>query len=339
MPVDDVIALAEQFDAALLRRDTAALGRLIKAYKGIYGRLQDKIDALVLQIGTDEPTPGQVVRMERYKALIAQIRNELDDFTGYLKTELRDAAEGGIALGVDNARAEVGAIVGADSGIMAGFNVLPTKAVERLLGFLDVDGPLYARIKKLAPVTADRVAAAMVEGVGLGHNPRKIAAQITRELGMGLTDAMRTVRTAQLYSYREASRATYLANADVVSGWYWWATLASSRTCLSCISMHGTWHPSTEKLNDHHNGRCAPIPAVIGAKSPIDADGETWFNSLSEAKQRQIMGKTRYDLYKSGAFSFGDLSQERDNDVYGNMRSAATIAELLGAEPPVRMGK
>jgi hypothetical protein len=287
----------------------------------------------------DEPTQGQLVRLERYKSLLEQARQELDDFTGYLKTELRSAATDGIALGVDKAQSMIGAIVGPESGIMAGFNVLPTQAIERLLGFLAVDGPLYARIAQLAPTTIDRIAAALVEGVGLGYNPRKIAAGITRDLGMGLTDALRMTRTAQLYSYREASRATYLANPEIVTGWYWHAALGDSRTCMSCIAMHGTLHPATEKLEDHFNGRCTEIPAVIGAENPIDITGETWFNSQNEARQHELMGKTKYDLWKSGAFSFNDLSQIRQNDIYGGMRSVATIAELLGAEPPVRVGK
>lgn len=332
MPADDVIALSEQFNAALLRKDTAALGKIIKAYKGIYTRLQDKLDALVLQIGTDKPTQGQVVRLERYKALLEQAQNELDDFTGYLKTELRTAATDGIALGTNKARAMVGAIVGAESGVMAGFNVLPTQAVERLLGFLAVDGPLYARIAKLAPTTVDRIAAALVEGVGLGHNPRKIAAGITRELGMGLTDALRMTRTAQLYSYREASRATYMANPSIVEGWIWMAAIGDPRTCLSCIAMHGSLHPLSEKLDDHFNGRCL-TPGTLVSSPFIESfvsrryDGE--IISIRTASGKFLTVTPNHPILTDRGWRAARLIQKGDNIIsYGGSEWTA-----LGISP------
>jgi hypothetical protein len=52
-----------------------------------------------------------------------------------------------------------------------------------------------------------------------------------------------------------------------------------------------------------------------------------------ESQQREIMGGTMFDLWKSGRISFGDLSQERDDDVYGPMKSVATIKELLAKKP------
>ena len=322
-----VLDLAAEFDAALARKDAVALNRLIKAYGGLYTRLRDKIDALTLQIGAEEMTRGQVTQLERYKSLVRQVENELDDFSGYLKTELRDVSLSGIASGTKAARGLVGAVVGADSGIMAGFNVLPTKTIERLLGFLDPEGPLYKRIDKLAGYNAKRVADAILEGVGLGHNPRKIAAAIKHEMGGGLTDALRMTRTAQIYSYREATRANYIVNSDVVGGWIWVAAIAQSRTCLSCISQHGTKHPLTETLQDHYNGRCAMIPAVVGAENPITQMGEDYFNSLPEAQQRQMMGN-RYDMWKKGEFSFGDLSKVSKDEVYGDMRTVASAKDL-----------
>jgi len=329
LPQPTVIEIAEQFDRALQRRDTVALSKIIKVYGGLSQRLQDKIDALTLQIGQDLPTQGQVIRMERYRSLLRQVSEELADFTGYLKTEVRDIAQDGIAVGTQKARSIVAAQVGADSGVMAGFNALPTAAIEKLLGFLDPAGPLYARINMLAPSVADRVAKSIIEGVGLGYNPRKIAAGITRSLGVGLTDALRMTRTVQLYASREASRATYIANPDIVVSWVWMATLGDPRTCLSCLAMHGSLHPLSEKLNDHFSGRCTELPLVVGADNPIDQSGEAYFRQLSQSKQIEIMGQPRWDAWNKGKFSFGDLSKEHDNDIYGLMRSEATLTELL----------
>jgi len=332
----DVVTLAEQFSAALFKRDAAALSRISEAYAQIYNSLEDKIDALTLEIGEQAPTPGQVARMARFKSLLKQTSEQLTDFQGYLKTEIKAQSLDAISLGVDHAAKLVGAAATGDAVVLAGFNHLSKGAIEKLLGFLDPTGPLYARINSLAPTTSDLVRQKIIEGVGLGYNPRKIAAQIQNAFGQGLTDALRTTRTVQLYSYREAKRATYVANSDIVSGWYWFAHLGDNRVCMSCVAMHGTWHSNEETLDDHYNGRCDAIPAVVGFDNPIEQNGEAWFNQLDESQQRSMMGTQYYQAWKDGAFTIGDLSRQKPDDVYGQMRSVAPLYDLLGAEPPIR---
>ena len=305
MPSPGVIALARIFRDAILAHDKVALSRLIKAYGGIWARLQDKADLLALEIaGMDEVTPAAVLRMARYKELLAQTEKELTRFSGYMQTELIAGTQGSIALGTRHA----GALL-REAGITGGFNRLPTSAIETMLGFLQDGSPLFTRIEALAPFTAKRVADALVEGIGL-------------------TDALRMTRTAQLWSYREASRANYIANADVVSGWIWWADLPGE-PCMSCIAEHGTEHPLTESLDDHYNGRCAALPLLRGEAPGQVGAGEDWFASLDEAKQKELMGESRWDAWKSGRFDFSDLSATHEDDVYGTMRSEATLESLL----------
>lgn len=319
-----VLELAQQYRAALERQDTAALNRLIRAYGAVYRRLEAQIELLARDIAEGELTRGQVLRLARYKSLVGDIRRELIQFQGYLGTELDDAARAAIgrgasdALGLLNAAAE-------GAGLSAQFNRLPSRAIQQLLAFLDPSGPLYERIAKLAGSNADKVANTILELVGIGKGPRAIASAIRDALGGGLTDALRLTRTAQLYAYREANRANYLANADVVQGWVWYAEL-DDKTCPSCIAQHGSIHPLTETLNDHHNGRCAMIPLV--GESPVAGTGKDWFESLSESQQKAILGPGRFEAFKAGKFEFGSLSAVRQDDVYGPMRVAASLKDL-----------
>lgn len=80
------------------------------------------------------------------------------------------------------------------------------------------------------------------------------------------------------------------------------------------------------------------LPLVIGAKNNIPP-GEDWFNQQPEAYQRQLLGKSKFEAWKGGAFQFGDLVDTHNDAVYGEMRSVAPLWKLLGAEPPVRMGR
>ena len=270
MTPDTVIEASDRFRAGLISRDLVVQKRLISTYQSIYAGLQDKIELL-----TDEiimkglpMSRGQAVKMARYQSLLRAIEEEMRGYSIYLKTELSTAAKVALEQAVKDAKYITAQAVIADGGQIAvsQLNTLNPAVIEQLLGFLDPEGPLYANIDKLGKYTADRVSTAILDGVAIGKNPqvtaRRIFKDITKELGGTLTSAMRMVRTSQLYAYREASRATYLANGDVVEGWIWHAAL-DGRTCPACVAMHGTKHPLSERLNDHYNGRAEVQGNVI----------------------------------------------------------------------------
>jgi len=330
---DTVIELAEKFKAALAKKDLAAERRLITAYKGMWATIKEKVDALILEISvTEEITIAQVRKLKRYGALLEDIQTELTRYGAYSQVEMSTAAREAIQLGEGNARILTAAQLG-DVALATRLNRINPLAIEKLLGFLSPDGELYKRLNKLPGYTAQQVADAIINGVGLGRGPEAIARAITKAFGMGLTDSLRMMRTVQLWSYREASRASYLANDDVVKGWIWYADTANA--CPACMAMHGTEHPNTESLNDHFNGGCAQIPLTIGSTNDIPS-GESQFRNLPEAEQKQRMGADKWQAWQDGAFNFSELATEHTDGVYGEMKTTTPLWELLGAEPPVR---
>ena len=263
---DTVIELADKFKTALSRNDLAAQRRLITAYKGLWATIREKVDTLILAIqATEEITPAQMQRLKYYGALLDGIREELTRYSAYSQVEMSTAAREAIRLGEGNARILTAASLG-DTAIASQLNRINPVAIEKLLGFLTPGGELYKRLGGLPNYTADQVANAIIEGVGLGKNPAAIAKAITKAMGMALTDSMRTVRTAQLWAYREANRASYLANDDVVQGWIWYADIA--KACPACLAMHGTVHGNNETLDDHYNGGCLVPETLVSGITP-----------------------------------------------------------------------
>jgi hypothetical protein len=120
-----------------------------------------------------------------------------------------------------------------------------------------------------------------------------------------------------------------MASDGIVTGWIWYAELDTD-TCLSCVAEHGTEHELSETLNDHYNGRCAALPLITSFGSPVDESGEAWFANLSTSEQRSMMGDSKHEAWSAGRFEFGQLSAEQDNDVYGLMRTEASLASLIG---------
>jgi hypothetical protein len=323
-----LLLAVEQFRAALLRNDAQALNRLIDAYLRAYSRIGGSLDALLLQIGEEAITGGQLIRLERYKALMKQVGEELLGLQALTINEAERAAQLGITLGQDHARRLIAGAYGRPE-IAGAFNVLPKGAVESVLGFLQPEAQLYKRLRLIAPNAASLVADAIGSGVAMGFNPRKTAGLVQDAFGGGLTDALRQVRTVQLYSYREANRATFLANSDVVTSWIWHAHLGDARTCMSCIAMHGTEHPLSEALDDHWNGRCAMVPKVPGFDSPVTETGIEWYEKQDEARQKQHMGPEKWAAWKEGAFGLSDIPVVKPDRVYGHMRVERSLKDLL----------
>lgn len=328
MPDNEIVQLAQQFKDELEALDEEALARIVTAYQRIYRTLQDKIDALLMEIETmDAPTVTQASKLARYKALEEQIINEVEKFQAYLSTEIQNAAQLSFETSGQQAAQLVEELI-AQAGIQAQLGSLPTDAFEALVAFLQEGSPLYDRINLLAGTVADYVRNTLLEAVALGYNPRKTAGLIAEAFGRGLTDALRMARTAQLWASRAATQAQYQLNADIVVGWQWFATLDDT-VCQSCIVMHGTVHGLDEILNDHHNGRCAMLPIVAGFDNPLEQTGVQWFESLSEAKQRQILGPGKFEAWKQGKFTLPQLSREHNDDVYGAMRVETPLKNLI----------
>ena len=284
--------------------------------------VNDKVKIVTLVIENNpEITPAAIKKTAEYRQLILAVGEELREFTEYATVQVDLASKQSIRAAV------------LDIGVLATIinldkaKIVTPDAIEILRNYLAKDGDLYKRIGLWAGNSTDAVIKAIIDGVGLGRNPRKIAADISRALGLSLQDALRTTRTVQLWAYREATRANFIANSDFIKGWIWHAAL-DERTCLSCLNMHGTIHPLSEPLNDHYNGRCAMLPYPAG-EGVIQTTGKEYFDGLSEAEQQGRMGKARYKAYKDGLFDFSKLTRELDDPVYGAMRSETPLKDLL----------
>ena len=242
-------------------------------------------------------------------------------FSAFTEMEIRSNSQAAIELAVKQTEAFLSA---------AGYAMprsLPTNAIYSMLGFLQEDSPLWKRIGELAPYNAQKVADALLEGVAFGYNPAKTARMFENVMGGGLTDAMRMTRTAQLYATREANRAMYVANEDIVSGWMWYASLDSD-TCMACAVEHGTVHSNDESMDSHYNCRCTSIPVVIGYNDQVQT-GTDWFQGLSEAEQRNMMGAGAYEAWKDGKFELTDMVTRRHDDVYGEMLARTPLEQLI----------
>jgi len=319
--VPTVAELAAAFKAAIDKQDAAALTRLAKTYKVLYERMQGKLDSYLLALSKlQNPTKGQVMRLTQYQSLIDALETELTKYSAYVEVEIRNSVDGAVEMAIKQTKAYLAA---------AGYSMpasLPKNAIIAMLGFLKEDAPLWTRLSKLGHVNAQKVAGALLEGIAFGYNPAKTARMFETVMGGGLTDAMRMTRTAQLYASREANRAMYVANEDVVTGWIWYSSLDTD-TCMACAAEHGTFHTNDESMDSHYN--CFPAGVLVTGPTPIagtkrDYSGE--LVSIRTASGIELSFTPNHPILTRRGWVAGGLLHEGDYVIRSTGRKNADSA-------------
>lgn len=316
---DDLQSILEQ--AGLL--DSEALEEITNAFGGMYERISPDIELILYRLG-DDPSPADI------KAAVNEIQSLLDEslagFSGYMTNIIPKFEQEALALGLSHSLIILGLL-----GIEEPQEV--PDAVSILGSMLSPDSPLYKKLQEYAGWHANHIADLLQDIItnklGTQQGGGLIAgilAELQLAIANALADAMRLVRTALLYAYREATRLNYQYNG--IEFWQWFATL-DERVCMSCVVMHGTVHSVEESLNDHHNGRCAMLPVVDGVLPIEENAGTDWFRRLPESQQKAMMGKGKFEAWKAGKFDLPELSRTYTDDVYGEMRSEAPLKDLV----------
>jgi hypothetical protein len=323
------------------RQAAPAVRRMAAEYARVQKVLLSSLDDLQAKIGELEaPTREQLYRLDRYQTMLAQVQAEMSRLGAIAANESRSVNEQAADLGAQ-AAAHMGSIATNDPNVIGVFNRMDLAGVARATSFVQDDSPLYGMLRnEYGHGWAKVIAQQYVTGVALGWSPRRTIATIRQTMTVGMeSDIERIIRTAQLWSYRTTNQATWVASG-VVKSWVWSCTM-DGKVCGSCWALHGTRHPVSEVLNDHHRGRCAAIPEVAGSAdytpTPLNVpSGEEVFNSLPPSKQERFAQQggwaPHYRAYRDGAIRFDQMPGKMEDAIYGEMRVVKSLKEILGEE-------
>ncbi len=346
---------------AILQRERAAANDLVEAYGRIWRRLKPQLADVTAQIqaalAAGQPfSPSWLYRQTRYQAFLRQVEVELREFARYAEQRIRQAQQEAVSAAQAHVAEQMAAGIadqappgwrfdalgngvrvtgGQAAEVYVSFHQAPVGAVQQLVGFLADGSPLRALLDALGPVASEGIRAALLTGLGTGQGPRQIARAVRRELGGDLVRALRISRTECLRSWREASRATYQANEDVVEGWIWHSALQAN-TCAACWAMHGTFHRLDETLDDHPNGRCSMVPVtkslaeIVGDPSIPDRrvqvePGEEILRSKPPEFQREVLGRAKWEAWNLRRIRLSDLVDTTWSDAWKVTKSEASL--------------
>lgn len=334
--IDEVVAA---YRAELAARERERVRALVAAYHRVWQRIEPRIAELSAAIeaarAEGRPVLAALYERERLVVLQDEVIRELQRVTGRTYAEIvRERLHAG-EVGTESAERLWREVIEVN-GIFSTANIrLPRAAIEAMVGALTEGSPLRALLQSLAPMGWERVRDALIEAVALGQNPRTIARLVRDALNTTMLRALTISRTEILRAYRDAQLRTY-RETGVIKGWVWVAAVHSDRTCLSCVAMHGTWHPLDEPMSEHPRGRCSAAPALNGPdrdgyyrEEPFGETGPAWFARLPSDVQRDLLGPSKWAAYREGLISIEDLVAVRSSPLWGVTRSVAGLAEAL----------
>lgn len=369
--LDDAI---EAFQRSILRGERSTASAMVRAYVQSWKRIKTRLAALQKDydksIASGEPVGlNWIYQNSRLADLQMLIGKELSHFTGFAGTKITAAQKKVIAESLTFSRDEMILQLGPQYDVSDFLRVksLPTSSIEIMVGINQPDSPLKRLLDRINIESSQSASDALIEGMILGYNPRKIAPMIRDALGVQLNRALTISRTETMRAQRIATEQNYNANSDIVKGWRWVAEVTGA--CPSCLAMHGREFPLTEKMSTHPNCRCAQSPITmswdeIGAQYGIDFSGidnvgpsfdelakkynmsekqiaryqtnkmtgEQFFKTLSAEEQRNILGPAKWMAWNDGLFEFDQLSRKTYSVIWGEGRRVASLKDLLGEE-------
>lgn len=311
--MSSILTVARDFRAEVLRGDRDMLRQLSQAYSRIDKSLNRELRELLRDIENAQ-RDGRTVNRDwlrrslRYQQLIRQVKAEVGGYSSGVSRFIESKQSQAIDLGQLHATELIHAALPEIT-----FARLPTEAISELVGVMQNGSPLNKVLDRLGDEAARDIREALITGLGSGHGVAKIAREMRRAIDMPRWNALRLARTETLRAYRQSSLATYAENDDVLDGWIW-ISAKSTRTCVACWDLHGTFFPLSKTFFPSHVAcRCTSIPSVKGSDFNVQS-GSVAFANLPVNQQQTILGPSRYEMYASGTPLDDFVILTRDKD-------------------------
>jgi len=339
-------AITQQYRKQLLAREAQAVKTLEASYAHTLATIQPQLDKLYKEIA-DKQANGETVPLSylyeqrRLQALKAFITKQINQYAMLGLTQTGQLQHVGAMLGQQSAQAMLQA--SKPPSIKYSFGVPSPEAITNMVGVTQSGSPLSDLFNGFGEEAANGASKALITGVSLGWNPRRIAPQIEQALGVSRNRALVISRTECLRAYRSMQFANYQANSDVLDGWVWVCALTKN-SCAACVAMHGSQHPLSEELQDHPCGRCAAVPLTkswsdilgpLGVNTDSIPDtsinipsGSDWFDNQDEDTQKAILGN-KYQAFKNGDFDLSDVIHVHNDPDWGKSISEKPLKALV----------
>lgn len=342
--MSDLDTAAKAYRAALDAREAQAVRVLVTAYRDAARAIEAELSPLLRAISAareagEDVRPSWLLREGRLSSLLSQVERQIARFVPVAAATTASLQHDAMLLSEEKAFELARTAIGPSLiSLSISWNRMSPAVLEAFVGFASDGSPLADLFARLGPDAAARMRSELIRGLVMGRGPRDVARRMSLVNGIELTRALTIARTEMHRAARHASSESYRANRDVVKGMMWHSAL-DSRSCASCIAMHGTILGLHESVDDHPNGRCVAIPVTkswaelgfegIPDERPSVEPGADWFARQPESVQRRILSPGKYAAYSEGRISLADLVARDRSRRWGTMRRESSLADAL----------
>jgi len=338
-PVDTSLPSAYQYmqqnKLLLEAMDAEQMRLMVSQWLQMEGHLEARISDLAQHVTSmraagEAVTHETLMTIERYQKLLAQTQKELYGYTEFAERLISEQQAKLAKMGIEHASTAIQmSLFESGPGVGAFFDKLPVSAIENMVGLTAKGSPVAEVLAKHWPNAVQNMTDILVRNTGLGINPRQTAREMADGLAAeGLNNAMTIARSEQLRVYREASRQQYQASGMVQQ--YERMCAHQPRTCMACLALDGEIYDTEDLIETHACCRCIMRPIVDGMPSIERETGQDWFEKQPEHVQREMMGPSRYEMYKSGDVGIKDMVVTGDHPDWGPTAGVRSVKDLKG---------
>lgn len=328
MQDSQVVSVLRQFRGRMDGMDEQLMRDLAQAWTRVERALDAELQALAEEMARraaegETITEQLIRRSERFRQLQAQAAQEAQRFSNEASEIIGAYQERAAIAGIDSAK--VALINSYPSAAVAMFDRIYVEAVEAIIGFAGDGSPLWVLLAKAyGEDIVEGLIQSLITGIATGESVKSIVAGMVDTFGMGLDRALLVARTETQRAYRMGAVEQY-RQSGVVSGFM--RLVKKDGACLACLLLDGEVFETADELDDHPNGRCTAVPIVRGTKPPEWEKGKDWLMRQDEAKQREIMGDKRYELWQSGT-PLEAMVEKHHDATWGDNPQVKPLSEL-----------
>ncbi len=170
------------------------------------------------------------------------------------------------------------------------------EAIQKLNDQIQAGGPLTKFLDEFEPDVRSAAIDTLLNGFEAGEPIASTARKLKDITGIERDLALIVVQTVTNQAYREASLDSY---KRLGIDRYFWASPLDPRTCWLCWALHGQIFEIGRRPLGHAGCRCTVEP-LTDTQGPSKT-GEDLFAELEPGYQKQILGPTRYESYRTGS--------------------------------------
>jgi len=327
MPDSQSVIVLREYRLAMNAWEDEVIRRMGERWLEIERALESNMAALANEMllkaqAGEVVTDAMIRRAERYAILHAQMGAEIAKYNREAAGLIRAGQENAMKLGIQAATDAIE--VTYPNALSSAFNRINLAAVEAMIGKASDGSPLLQLLMRDFDDAADAIVQALVDGVAQGLGAVETARGMVEGMGVGMDRALLIARTELNGAYRAGSTEQY-RQSGVVEGWM--RLVARDEACLACLALDGEKFDTADEMDDHPNGRCTCVPILTGMDPPEWEKAQDWFANQDEARQREIMGNTRFELYKAGT-PISDFGIKTHDPTWGASPRVTPISEL-----------